>query len=125
MATIKYTQDGQDRRLERLKSLREDKKSLEDFAALKNYPEWAKLVAFLKKRIGFSKVEESNAAAYHDGEDITSEVLGLRLTRARARQLALEFVIECVDKKEAQVQVIEREIADVEKTFKEAKEVLA
>ncbi len=125
MATTKYTEKGQEQRLERLKSLREDRKILLEFAALKNYPEWAKLKAFLNKRVEFAKNEEKNAAAYHDGEDISSEVFGLRSARARSKQMALEFVIECVEKKDEQVLVIDRQIAEAEKEFKAAKEVLA
>lgn len=125
MASIKYTEAAQQQRAERLKSLREDRKALLEFAALKDYPEWAKLKAFINKRVEFAKVEERNAAAYHDGEDISSEVFGLRAARARAKQMALDFVVECVEKKEEQVRVVEEQIAELEKVFKQAKEVLA
>lgn len=125
MPTIKPTEEGQRLRLERLASLREDKKNLSDFAALKDYPAWSILVTFLKKRIEFAKIEESNAAAYHDGEEINSEVLGLRVARARAKRMAFDFVIECVEKKDSQLKIIEAEILEVEKKFKAAKEVLA
>jgi len=125
MATIKYTEDGQQRRLDRLKSLRDDRKSLSDFAALKDYPEWTKLTSFLKKRIEFAKTEASNAAAYHDGEDISSEVFGLRVARSRSKEMAFEFVINCVEKKDEQIKLIDSEIAEVEKNLKSAKEVLA
>lgn len=125
MASVKYTEEAQERRAERLKSLREDKKHLTDLSALKDYPEWSILVAFLKKRVEFAKIEETNAAAYYDGEDITAEVLGLRVAKARTKRLAFDFVIECVEKKDAQVKVIDAEILEVERTFRAAKEALA
>lgn len=125
MASTKYTDHGQELRLERLASLRDTRKDLADLAGLKKSPEWAKLVRLLRRWADFAKREERHANASHDSEDITSEVFGKRVVRARQKVADFEFVADVLDKREEQLKLVDEEIAKVEAAFKTAKEVLA
>ncbi len=125
MASVKFTEQGQQLRLDRLASLRETRKDLYDLAGLKKSPEWAKLIRLLRRWEDFAKREESHANAAHDSEDISSEVFGRRVTRARQKAADFAFVAEVLDKREDQIKLVDEEIAKVESAYKTAKEVLA
>ncbi len=125
MASTKYTEQGQQLRLDRLASLRETRKDLADLAGLKKSPEWSKLVRLLRRWSEFAKLEERHANAEHDSEEITSEVFGKRVTRARQKSADFDFVADVLDKREEQLKIVDEEIAKVEQAFKAAKEVLA
>lgn len=125
MSNVKFTEEGQRLRLERLTSLRETRKDLADLAGLKNSPEWAKLVRLFRRWAEFAKREEKHANAEHDAENISAEVFGKRVTSARQKVADFEFVADVLDKREEQLKLVDEEIAKVEQAFKEAKEVLA
>ncbi len=125
MASIKFTEEGQQRRLERLTSLRETRKDLADLAGLKKSPEWAKLVRLLRRWAEFAKREERHANAEHDVETISSEIFGRRTVRARQKAADFDFVADVLDKREEQLKLVDEEIAKVEQAYKEAKDVLA
>lgn len=125
MPSIKPTEDGQRLRLERLNSLRETRKDLADLAGLKISPEWAKLVRLLRRWSEFAKREERHANADHDAEEISAEVFGKRVARARQKIADFDFVADVLDKREQQIDLIDAEIEKVEQAYKSAKEALA
>ncbi len=125
MANIKFTEEGQRLRLERLTALRESRKDLADLAGLKNSPEWVKLVRLFRRWAEFAKREEKQVNAEHDLGDINAETFSKRATRARQKIADFDFVADVLDKREEQLKLIDEEIAKVEHAFKQAKEVLA
>jgi hypothetical protein len=125
MATVKYTDAGQDRRLERLKSLRETRKDLNDLQGLKISPEWAKLVRLLRRWSEYATREEKLANAEHDSGDIDAATFSRLVTRARQKISDFDFIADILDKTKDQIDLVDSEISNLEKTIKEAKETLA
>lgn len=125
MPSIKPTEEGQQRRLDRLASLRETRKDLADLAGLKNSPEWAKLVRLLRRWADFAKKEEKHANAAHDLGDLDAHSFSRQVTRARQKWSDFEFVADVLDKREEQLKLVDEEIAKVEQAYKTAKDVLA
>ncbi len=125
MAQTKYTDAGQQQRVDRLTSLRETRKDLSELAGLKLSPEWGKLTRLLKRWADFARNEEKRANAEHDAEEIDAIAFSKRVTRARQKAADFEFVAEILEKTKQQLETVDDEIARLEKAFKSAKEVLA
>lgn len=125
MASIKYTDEGQRQRLERLKSLRETRNDIAELVGLKNSPEWIKLIRLFRRWEEFAKREERQVNAEHDLGELNAETFSKLVTRARQKVADFGFVADILDKREEKLKLLDEEIAKVESAFKEAKEVLA
>lgn len=124
MPTIKATEAGQDLRLERLKSLRETRKDLDELQTLRIAPEWAKLVRLLRRWSAFATLEEKAANREHDAEEISSEIFSRRVTRCRQKVSDFDFVADVLDKTKVQLETVDSEIKKVEAQYKSAKNEL-
>lgn len=124
MSTIKHTEAGQDIRLERLKSLRETRKDLNDLQGLQISPEWSKLVRLLRRWSAFAVLEEKAANRDHDSEEISSEIFSRRVTRCRQKISDFDFVADVLDKTKVQLEAVDEEIMKVEAQYKSAKQDL-
>lgn len=125
MATIKYTDEGQRLRLERLASLRESRADIASLVSLKETPEWAKLIRLFRRWEEFAKREERQVNAEHDLGELNAENFSKLVTRARQKIADFGFVADILDKREEKIKLLDEEIAKVESAFKEAKEVLS
>jgi hypothetical protein len=125
MAIVKPTQDGQDRRLERIKAMKQTRKDLDELLGLKDSPAWAKLIQLLRRYAEYANREEKNANAEHDAGDLDAAQFSRLATRARQKQADFEFVADLLDKTQEQIDTVDANIKDLESQYKEAKEVLA
>lgn len=124
MATTKYTQTGQDWRLEQLSTLRERRKDLSELEGLKISPEWAKLVKVLREFAKFSRREEQIALRDHDSGDLEPQELSRLITKARQKASDFDLVCDLLEKTKAQLETVDAEIARLEHAFSQAKEAL-
>jgi hypothetical protein len=124
MAQIKYTEAGQEIRLERLKALRETRKELADLDSLKESPEWLKLASVFRKYETYAKREEKEANDEHENDSIDAQTFSKRVIRFRQKQADFDLAASIIDKHSSMIKDLDDKIIDLERQYKEAKQSL-
>jgi hypothetical protein len=125
MANVKFTNDGQQKRLERLEALRATRKDIADLADLKNDASWGKLAKVYRKYESYAKNEEKRTNLEHDSGDIDAQTFSKLATRFRQKQADFDLAASILDKHSEMVKEFDDQISFLEKQFKVAKEALA
>jgi hypothetical protein len=124
MSQIKPTEEGQRLRLEHLKALRERRKNLSDISGLKVTPEWAKLTKLYNEFTEFAEREAKAARISYLSGDMSLEEFGRTTIRTSQKAEDFRFCSEVIEGNQEHIESLDAEISRLEKSYKEAKELL-